>query len=119
MAAGAGILRRWAIEETLRYVKQSYELEDVRVLNYRSLQNIMPLVCAVAYFAAVLLDPRLKTESDRRLRVEGGKAFVWDSRLSLLQHCRRSNEHFHASSGENYKTDAASHSTEIAVPLSA
>ena len=53
-------LRRWAIEETLRYVKQSYELEDVRVLNYRSLQNIMPLVCAVAYFAAVLLDPESK-----------------------------------------------------------
>jgi len=49
-------IRRWAIEETIRYIKQSYELEDVRVLNYRSLQNIMPLVCAVAYFAAVLLD---------------------------------------------------------------
>jgi len=53
-------IRRWAIEETLRYVKQSYELEDVRVLNYRSLQNIMPLVCAAAYFAAVLLDPESK-----------------------------------------------------------
>jgi len=53
-------LRRWAIEETLRYVKQSYELEDVRVLNYRSLQNIMPLVCAAAYFAAVLLDTASK-----------------------------------------------------------
>lgn len=49
-------IRRWAIEETIRYIKQSYELEDVRVLNYRSLQNIMPLVCAVAYFAAVMLD---------------------------------------------------------------
>jgi len=49
-------MRRWAIEETIRYIKQSYELEDVRVLNYRSLQNIMPLVYAVAYFAAVLLD---------------------------------------------------------------
>jgi len=49
-------IRRWAIEETIRYIKQSYELEDVRVLNYRSLQNMMPLVCAVAYFAAVLLD---------------------------------------------------------------
>ncbi len=52
--------RRWAIEETIRYIKQSYELEDVRVLNYRSLQNIIPLVCAVAYFAAVLLDTASK-----------------------------------------------------------
>jgi hypothetical protein len=53
-------MRRWAIEETIRYIKQSYELEDVRVLNYRSLQNIMPLVCAAAYFAAVLLDTASK-----------------------------------------------------------
>jgi hypothetical protein len=53
-------IRRWAIEETIRYIKQSYELEDVRVLNYRSLQNIMPLVCASAYFAAVLLDTASK-----------------------------------------------------------
>jgi hypothetical protein len=49
-------IRRWAIEETIRYIKQSYELEDVRVLNYHSLQNRLPLVCAAAYFAAVLLD---------------------------------------------------------------
>lgn len=53
-------IRRWAIEETIRYIKQSYELENVRVLNYRSLQNMMPLVCAAAYFAAVLLDTASK-----------------------------------------------------------
>jgi hypothetical protein len=53
-------MRRWAIEETIRYIKQSYELEDVRVLTYRSLQNMMPLVYAVAYFTAVLLDTASK-----------------------------------------------------------
>ena len=53
-------MRRWAIEETIRYIKQSYEIEDVRVLSYRSLQNIMPLVWAAAYFAAVLLDTASK-----------------------------------------------------------
>jgi hypothetical protein len=53
-------MRRWAIEETIRYIKQSYELEDVRVLSYRSLQNIMPLVWAAAYFAAVVLDTASK-----------------------------------------------------------
>jgi hypothetical protein len=53
-------MRRWAIEETIRYIKQSYELEDVRVLNYQSLQNMMPLVYAVSYFAAVLLDTASK-----------------------------------------------------------
>jgi hypothetical protein len=53
-------MRRWAIEETIRYIKQSYEIEDVRVLSYRSLQNILPLVWAAAYFAAVLLDTTSK-----------------------------------------------------------
>lgn len=53
-------MRRWAIEETIRYIKQSYELEDVRVLSYRSLQNLMPLVMACAYFAAVVLDTQAK-----------------------------------------------------------
>jgi hypothetical protein len=68
-------IRRWAIEETIRYIKQSYELEDVRVLNYQSLQNIMPLVYAVAYFAAVLLD----TES--KLKVMAGYVLKAAKRL--------------------------------------
>ncbi len=51
-------IRRWAIAETIRFVKQSYDLEDVRV--YRSLQNLMPLVAAVAYFASVVLDTKNK-----------------------------------------------------------
>lgn len=53
-------IRRWAIEETIRYIKQSYDIEDIRVLNYQSLQNMMPLVCAAAYFAAVVLDTASK-----------------------------------------------------------
>ncbi|MBE0448307.1 MAG: hypothetical protein IBX64_09470 [Actinobacteria bacterium] len=53
-------MRRWAIEESIRFIKQSYELEDVRVLGYRSLQNLMPLVLAATYFAAVVLDAQAK-----------------------------------------------------------
>lgn len=53
-------IRRWAIEETIRFIKQSYELEDVRVLGYRSLQNLMPLVLAASYFASVVLDTKAK-----------------------------------------------------------
>jgi len=60
MEIGTVIYQAVAIEETIRYIKQSYELEDVRVLNYRSLQNLMPLVWAAAYFAAVLLDTASK-----------------------------------------------------------
>lgn len=53
-------IRRWAIEETIRFIKQSYDIEDVRVLGYRSLKNLMMLVVAVAYFAAVVLDTGAK-----------------------------------------------------------
>lgn len=53
-------MRRWAIEESIRFIKQSYELEDVRILNYRGLQNLMPLVMAAAYFASVVLDTSAK-----------------------------------------------------------
>lgn len=59
-------LKRWSIEETIRYVKTCYDLENVRVLNYQGLQNLMPLVLAVMFFAACVLD------HDARLRVMAG-----------------------------------------------
>ena len=36
-------LTRWRIEKTLRFAKQTYALEDVRVLGYESLKNMMAL----------------------------------------------------------------------------
>ncbi len=59
-------LKRWSIEETIRYAKTCYDLENVRVLNYQGLQNLMPLVLAAMYFAACVLD------HDQRLRVMAG-----------------------------------------------
>jgi hypothetical protein len=48
--------RRWAIEDTIRFWKQSYDVENIRVMGYTSLQNAMALVSAASYFAAVVLD---------------------------------------------------------------
>ena len=59
-------LKRWGIEDTIRYSKTCYDLENVRVLNYQGLQNLMPLVLAVMFFAACILD------HDMRLRVMAG-----------------------------------------------
>jgi len=59
-------MKRWSIEETIRYVKQCYDLENVRVLNYQGLQNLLPLVLAVMFFCACVLD------HDARLRVMAG-----------------------------------------------
>ena len=59
-------IKRWSIEETIRYVKTCYDLENVRVLNYAGLQNLMPLLLAVLFFAACVLD------HDTRLRIMAG-----------------------------------------------
>jgi hypothetical protein len=58
----AAYMTRWKIEETVRFIKQSYDLEDVRVLTYRRLKTIAALVLAASFFAAVCLGTRAKME---------------------------------------------------------
>ncbi|MGH9355523.1 MAG: transposase [Terriglobia bacterium] len=53
-------LTRWKIEETFRFVKQSYHVEDIRVLRYQRLKNLVLLMTAAAYFAATFLGQKLK-----------------------------------------------------------
>jgi hypothetical protein len=53
-------LTRWKIEETFRFVKQSYNLEDIRVMKYQRLKNLVILVTAAAYFAATFLGHQMK-----------------------------------------------------------
>ena len=47
--------RRWSVEETIRHLKQSYGLENVRVLRYRSVQNLFVLALLASHFACVVL----------------------------------------------------------------
>jgi len=56
----ASYITRWRIEDVIRFVKQSYRLEDIRCLTYHRLQALMVLVTAAAYFAAVYLGLRMK-----------------------------------------------------------
>jgi hypothetical protein len=53
---------RWRIEEAIRFIKQSYCLEDIRVLTYGRLRNMVALVNAVAFFTTVVLGTRLKLD---------------------------------------------------------
>jgi hypothetical protein len=53
-------LARWKCDESYRYIKQCYRLEDVRIRSYTSIRNIAVLVLAVSYFAAVYLGQNLK-----------------------------------------------------------
>ena len=53
-------LTRWRVEETIRFVKQSYQLEDIRLLSYERLRSMATLVMAAAYFACVHLGETVK-----------------------------------------------------------
>ena len=53
-------ITRWRVEDTIRFIKQSYDIEDVRVLTYNRLKNMAVLVLAASYFAAVWLGTTTK-----------------------------------------------------------
>ena len=58
-----GYLTRWRVEDTIRYIKQSYRLEHMRLLDYQRLKNMAALVVAVAYFAAAWLGKKVKLDA--------------------------------------------------------
>jgi hypothetical protein len=53
-------ITRWKVEETIRFMKQSYGLEDVRVLTYERLKNMTALTTAAMFFASVVLGVKMK-----------------------------------------------------------
>lgn len=57
-----GYLSRWRIEETIRFVKQAYGLENIRVMTYSRLRNMASLVLASAYFATVWIGRSVRRE---------------------------------------------------------
>lgn len=57
-----GYLTRWRIEDTIRFWKQSYHVEDIRVLTYQRLRNMIALLSAVCFFAAVRLGQAVKLQ---------------------------------------------------------
>lgn len=53
-------LTRWKCDECYRYIKQSYNLEDVRVRSYIAIRNITVIVNAIAYFTSIYMGLALK-----------------------------------------------------------
>jgi hypothetical protein len=53
-------LTRWKCEEGYRFIKQSYNVEDVRVRSYTALRNTYVLVHAVLYFVSAVLGAKAK-----------------------------------------------------------
>ncbi len=55
-----GYLSRWRVEDAIRYIKQSYRLEDIRLLDYTRLRNMMAVVLATVFFASVWIGKSLR-----------------------------------------------------------
>jgi hypothetical protein len=110
-------IRLWAIEETIRLIKQSYDIDDVRVLAYRGLRNLMTLVLAASYFAAVVRDTGAKLKVMAGHVLKAAKRVLRDSRLSLLCDSRRPYEHLHTVSRQNLPNPAEMRRTGNAFPL--
>jgi hypothetical protein len=53
-------LTRRKCDESFRYIKQYYNLEDIRVRHCTAIRNMVVLILAVAYFPAVYLGDNLK-----------------------------------------------------------
>ena len=57
-----GYISRWRIEETIRFVKQSYGFENIRVMTYSRIRNMASMVLASAYFATAWIGRSIKRE---------------------------------------------------------
>ena len=68
-------LTRWKCEESFRFLKQEYHLEDIRVRSYNSLRNTIALVHAVFYFLSVYLGRSLKINIPLKKIMEKAKRF--------------------------------------------
>jgi len=66
-------LTRWRIEETIRFSKQAYGIEDVRVLRYESLKNMVALALVASYFSMAYLGARAKVSVLCHHAIRAGK----------------------------------------------
>ena len=46
-----GYITRWRVEDTIRHIKQSYNLEDLRLFKYVKIKSMAALVLATVYFS--------------------------------------------------------------------
>lgn len=53
-------ISRWLVEEAIRFMKQSYNLEDIRLLDWQRLKNMMGILLVALYFLSVHLGEGLR-----------------------------------------------------------
>lgn len=68
-------LTRWKIEESFRFLKQEYHIQDIRVRQYHSLKNTFALLSAVFFFLSVYIGRKLKLDVLLKKIYEKAKRF--------------------------------------------
>ncbi len=53
-------LSRWLVEEAIRFMKQAYNLEDIRLLSWQRLKNMMGVLLLALYFICVHIGIQLR-----------------------------------------------------------
>lgn len=76
-------LTRWKIEESYRFLKQAYNLEDIRIRGWIGLRNMMVLLLAVFYFISIELGRKLKLNILLQKIYKKAKRFF---RIPLFKH---------------------------------
>ena len=107
-------LTRWKCDECFRYIKQSYNFEDFRVMSYNSIRNITVLVHAIAYFTSIYLGISLKMKVMVQKIFFLSKRFfgvptffnyaMADGIFELLKHSRTGPNLFKSRIGPNFNT---------------
>jgi hypothetical protein len=68
-------LTRWKCEESFRFLKNEYNLEDVRVRSYIAIRNVVAILHTVFYFLSVELGVRLSLNIMFKKVMEKAKRF--------------------------------------------
>jgi len=68
-------LTRWKCDESYRYIKQSYNIEDIRVRSYNGIRNLVAIINAIAYFTSIYIGINLK------LKLMVQKVFILSKRF--------------------------------------
>ena len=55
-------LSRWLVEEVIRFMKQTYQLEDIRLLDWERLKNMMGILLLSLYFIGVHIGAQLRLD---------------------------------------------------------
>ncbi len=75
---------RGRVGDTIRFIKQSYRLEHMRLLDYRRLKNMAALVVAVAYFAAAWLGRKVKLDAlAKNWHIHGAASSLGNNRIDF------------------------------------